>query len=162
MKIKFLGTPDYVSPIKNAIAKNFELVDSDPDLIVVASYGKILTQEELSKPKYGCINIHPSQLPKFRGPTPIQTQILKNIRKSGISFIKMDKEIDHGPILKIIPFEITDSDTFESAVDRAFSAAAEELPGVISDYISGKIKPIEQKHEEATITQILKREDGFL
>lgn len=161
MKIKFLGTPDYVSPVRNAISQNFELVDKDPDLIVVASYGKILTQKELSAPKYGCINIHPSRLPKFRGSTPIQTQILQGVKESGISFIKMDDKVDHGPVLKIIPFEIKDSDTFESAVGRAFREAAEELPRVISDYTSNKIKPVPQDHSKASFTKLFKRGSGF-
>lgn len=164
MKILFLGTPDFVLPVRKSVEENFEAVDSikNCDLIVVASYGKILTAEELSFPKYGAINIHPSALPKYRGPSPIQTQILDGVEKSAITFIKMDEEVDHGPIIGQIPFEIKDSDTFGNVAQRAFKIAGEHLPKVISNYIKGQIKLSSQDDSKATYTPRLTRQSGFI
>src|SRR3989304_3548037 len=101
LKIIFLGTPSFGKPIQDELAKRFSLVDSlnEADLGIVAAYGKILTEKELNTPKYGLINIHPSLLPKYRGSSPIQEAILNGDNFSGITIIKMDKEIDHGPII---------------------------------------------------------------
>jgi methionyl-tRNA formyltransferase len=162
MKVAFLGSSDFVGPVKQAIAKNFELVENEPDLIVVASYGKILSKEELSLPKYGALNIHPSKLPKYRGPSPIQSQILDGISESAVSFIKMDEEVDHGPIVASIPFEISNEDTFESAAKKAFNVSADNLSKILEEYVSGKIKQVEQNHKEATYTKLLTRNDGYV
>ncbi|MBU1031558.1 methionyl-tRNA formyltransferase, partial [Patescibacteria group bacterium] len=99
MKIAFLGTPQFVQPIKDRLAKHFTLTDSlnEADLGVVAAYGRILTKEELNAPKCGFINVHPSLLPKYRGPSPIQSAILNGDKISGITIIKIDEEMDHGP-----------------------------------------------------------------
>jgi len=77
LKVTFLGTPPFVQPIQDTLVKHFTLVESlnNTDLGVIAAYGKILTPQELNTPKYGCINIHPSLLPKYRGPSPIQQAI---------------------------------------------------------------------------------------
>lgn len=164
LRVVFLGTPDYVEPVGQTLKENFEIVQEpqDSEIIVVASYGKILTKEELSTPKFGAINIHPSKLPKYRGSSPIQSQILDGVKESAITFIKMDEEVDHGPIISSIPFEISENDTFESAVRRAFKEAANALPDIINRYVSGRIKPVEQKHFESTFTKILRKEDGFI
>lgn len=162
MKIAFLGSSEFVKPVKDTIARSFELVEKNPELIIVASYGKILSKTQLSTPKYGAINIHPSHLPKYRGPSPIQNQILDGVKESAITFIKMDEEVDHGPILKTIPFEILDNDTFESAAKRAFDTAANALPQVIREFTSGKIELIEQNHSEASYTKLLRKEDGYV
>lgn len=162
LKIAFLGTPDFVSPIKENLAKHFTMVDSldKADLAAVAAYGHILTKEELETPKFGCINIHPSLLPQYRGPTPIQTAILNGDKESGITIIKMDEEIDHGPILYQEGLELSDSDTFDSLSKKMFLRASEILPKIITDFTQGKIKPIPQNHSQATYTRQLTREDG--
>ena len=92
MKISFLGTPPFVQPIRTALAKNFTIVDSldKAELVVVAAYGQILTKDQLESPKYGCINVHPSLLPKYRGSSPIQSTILNGEKITGVTFIKMD------------------------------------------------------------------------
>lgn len=163
MKITFLGTPDYVQPIKETLAKNFELVDNpqDADLTVVASYGKILTQEELSAAKFGSINVHPSLLPKYRGATPIQSAILNGDKISGITIIKMDEEVDHGPILYQEEMTFEDTDTFESLSKKTFLRASEILPQLINNYLSGKITPQIQDHSQATFCSRLTKESGY-
>lgn len=163
-KVLFLGTPDFVRPVKKALEENFELVSNIEiaDLIVVASYGKILKSKELNTPKYGAINIHPSALPKYRGSSPIQTQILDNVKESAITFIKMDEEVDHGDIIEQIPFEIKDSDTFESAVKRAFQLASMHLPNLVSNYIKEPTKITPQDDSKATYTEHLTRQSGYI
>lgn len=163
LSVVFLGTPSFVQPIKAALAKHFTLVDnpSEADLGVVAAYGKILKQEELSAPKYGLINVHPSLLPKYRGPSPIQQAVLNGDKTSGISIIKMDEEVDHGPILYQETLELSDRDTFDSLSKRMFQRSAEILPQLIKDFIEGKITQEEQNHTEATYCSMLTRESGY-
>lgn len=163
MKIAFLGTPTFVQPIKKNLAKHYTLVDSlqEADLAVVAAYGKILTKKELNTPKYGCINIHPSLLPKYRGPSPIQTAILNRDKISGITIIKMDEKIDHGPIIYQEQLELSDKDNFDTLSKKMFLRAAELLPKVITNFIEGTIKLQPQNHTLATYCTQLKKEDGY-
>jgi len=163
MKIAFLGTPDFVRPIKDILAKYYTLVDSldEADLAVVAAFGKILTPEELNAPKYGSINVHPSLLPKYRGPSPIQEAILNGDKVSGITIIKMDEEVDHGPILYQEEIILSDQDTFDTLSKKMFLRASEVLPEVIEDFIQGKIQPKEQNHTEATFCKLLTKENGY-
>lgn len=163
MKIVFLGTPPFVQSIKKALATHFTLVDSlsDADLTVVASYGRILTKDELDTPKYGCINIHPSLLPKYRGPSPIQQAILSGDKVSGITIIKMDEEVDHGPIIYQEQIELSDSDNFDTLSKKMFLRAAEILPKIIDDFVAGKLKPKLQDQAAATYCNRLTRESGY-
>ncbi len=163
IKIAFLGTPDFVEPIKEVLSKNFTLIDSldQADLAVVAAYGQILTKNQLDTPKFGCINIHPSLLPAFRGPSPIQAAILNGDKTSGITVIKMDEEVDHGPIIYQQELELSDQATFDSLSKKMFLKAAEILPQLIKDYLDGKITPNRQDHTKATFCERLSRESGY-
>lgn len=84
-----------------------ELESLDADLYVVSGYGKIIPKRILDLPKYGSVNIHPSLLPKFRGPTPVQAAILAGEEVSGVTIIKMDEKMDHGPILASKELELS-------------------------------------------------------
>ncbi|MCL4366194.1 methionyl-tRNA formyltransferase [Patescibacteria group bacterium] len=163
LTILFLGTPDFVQPIKDTLAQHFTLVDSleQADLGVVAAYGKILTPEELTKPKYGLINVHPSLLPKYRGPSPIQQAILNGDKISGITIIKMDEEVDHGPIIYQQPLELSDSDNFDTLSKKMFLETTKVLPKIIDDFVSGKITPKIQDDTQATYCNRLTRESGY-
>lgn len=175
MKIVFLGTPSYVDPIISELEQNFDLIKTvrsandnleelqnlDPDLFVVASFGKIIPDHVLKLPKLGAINIHPSKLPKYRGPSPLQSQILDGVTGSAISFILMDSEMDHGPILKQIDFQILENDTFESLCEKMFGESAKYIPEVVNGLADGSIKPEEQNHAEATFTKLVEKENGY-
>ena len=163
IKITFLGTPDFVKPIRDVLAKHYTLVDSldKADLGVIAAYGRILTKNELNAPKYGCINIHPSLLPKYRGPSPIQSAILAGDKTSGITVIKMDEEVDHGPIIYQEQIELSDNDNFDILSKKMFLRAAEVLPQVIEDFVDGKIKPVEQNQAEVSYCDRLTRKSGY-
>lgn len=175
MKIVFFGTPNYVDPIIKTLDENFELLKTirspsdsfeslaqlKPDLFVVASYGKIIPGEVLTFPKLGAINIHPSKLPLYRGPSPLQAQILDGVSNSAISYILMDSEMDHGPILQQKDFQISEIDTFEFLCEKTFLKSAEFLPAVINGFADGFIKPTEQNHTQATFTKLITKEDGY-
>ncbi len=139
-----------------------QLRNLNADLFIVAAYGKIISPAVLELPKLGAINIHPSLLPKYRGPTPIQTTLLNGDGTSGITFMKMDAQMDHGPILHQIPFTLEKTDTFAWLMQSKFAQAAQILPHVIEDYIAGKIKPQAQDDAEATYTKIIKKADGYI
>jgi len=129
-----------------------------PDLFVVAAYGKIIPQQILDIPKLGAINIHPSKLPQFRGSSPIQATILSGIKNSAITIIKMDEQMDHGPVIKTIPFEINENETFQSLAEKTFRLAAQILPSTIQS----QFNLIDQDHAKATYTKIITKQDGFI
>lgn len=163
MKIAFLGTPDFVQPIKESLSKHFTLVEQleTADLGVVAAYGHILTKEELQTTKFGLINVHPSLLPKYRGPSPIQQAILNGDKTSGITIIKIDEEVDHGPIIYQETLELSSNDNFDTLSKKTFLRSAEILPQIIEDFTAGKIKPKEQDHAKATYCPKLTRDSGY-
>lgn len=163
MKVVFLGTPDFVKPIKDILAKRFTLVNSlnEADLGVVAAYGHIFTKEELNTPKYGFINVHPSLLPKYRGPSPIQQTILNGDKVSGITIIKMDEGVDHGPIIYQESLDLSNKDSFQTLSKKMFQRAADILPKIIRDFIAEKIKPHGQNHTMVLFCPKLTRESGY-
>lgn len=138
-----------------------ELKKLAPDLLVVAAYGKLIPEDILSIAKFGALNVHPSLLPKYRGASPIQQAILNGDPKTGVSIIKMDKEMDHGPLVFSKEFEILENDTFETLSLRLFYETAKFLPDVIKDFTAGNIKPEAQNDKEASFCTTIKREDGF-
>jgi methionyl-tRNA formyltransferase len=164
LKVIFLGTPEFVQPIKKALGNHFILVNSmeKSDLAVVAAYGKILTENQLETPKFGCINIHPSLLPKYRGPSPIQQAILNGDKVSGITIIYMDKEVDHGPIIYQESLDIPHDANFHNLSKKMFLRAAEILPHIIENLVAGKIKLREQNHNKSTYSNLLTRESGYI
>ncbi len=137
-----------------------KLLAMKPDLAVVAAYGKIIPKNILALPRYGTINVHPSLLPKYRGASPIQNAILSGDKKTGITIMKLDEEMDHGGIISNIQVQISNLDTYENLSQKLAETGAELLIKTIPNYVSGKIKPVEQNHAEATYTKIIKKEDG--
>lgn len=138
-----------------------ELKALNPDIFVVAAYGKIIPNSILSVPKLGAINIHPSLLPLLRGPSPIQTAILQGVKESGITIIKMDEKMDHGPIISQWGFIISPTDTFETLQRKMFEDASVKIPVIISNYLNNPNELVEQDDSEATYCQIIKKEDGY-
>jgi methionyl-tRNA formyltransferase len=133
----------------------------EPDLIVVADYGKIIPKNILDIPKFGALNIHPSLLPKYRGPSPIQYTILNGDKETGVTIILMDVKIDHGPIVAISDFrlpisDLTYSELLKKLADLGGSLSVETLP----QWFCGEIKPVPQDESQVTYTKILTREDG--
>lgn len=138
--------------------KNFHKLA--PDVCIVASYGKIIPSRYLEVPKYGFINIHPSPLPKYRGPSPIQTAILNGNTETGVAVMLMDEKVDNGPILGSIKYHLADDKGYKQTEKELAELGAELLIEILPKYISGEIKPQEQNHTEATFTKMLTREDS--
>lgn len=143
---------------KNILDSKFQILDSD--LVVVAAFGQILPKEILEIPKYGCLNVHASLLPKYRGPSPIQCAILNGEKETGATIILMDEKIDHGPILTQRKTTIGSNETQKQLYDRLAILGAELLIDTIPDWLRGKIRVRCQDEKRATYTKILKREDG--
>jgi len=137
-----------------------EILNSKPDLIVVAAYGQILPKEILEIPKYDCLNVHPSLLPKYRGASPIQYAILNGDKKTGVTIILMDEKMDHGPILNQRAILIEEKETAATLHDKLAELGTNLLGETISKWIRGMIKPQPQDDTKATFTKILTREDG--
>lgn len=132
------------------------------DLGVCAAYGKIISKEALNKFKYGILNIHPSLLPKYRGASPIQAAIVSGDTQTGVTIIKMDEKMDHGPVVTQFKEEILPEDTADSLRKRLFERSAQVLLDLIPNFTKGRINLKEQNHKEATFTKILKKEDGYI
>lgn len=133
--------------------------DYGADLGIVADYGKIIPQAILDLFPLGCLNIHPSLLPKYRGPSPIQTAILNGDKETGVTIIKLDSQMDHGPIIASVKLTIDNLNAMELS-EKLAQAGADLLIKTLPDYLSGEIKPLPQNERDATFTKILKREDG--
>ncbi len=172
MNVIFFGTPSFVEPIFEALQKHHavtrfngetiqQLNSQTPDLFIVAAYGKILPHEVITIPKYGSLNIHPSLLPKYRGPSPLQATILNGDTETGVSIIQMDEKMDHGPLLYQEKVALSGDETFESLAVTLFGKAAHALPKVIDEYIKKPNLPKTQNNTDATFTQLIKKEDGY-
>jgi len=133
-----------------------------PDLIVVAAYGQILRPNVLQLPHYGCINIHGSLLPRWRGAAPIQAAILAGDAETGITIMQMDEGIDTGPVLSRSILPIAEDDTAGTLFDKLAPLGADLLVETLPKYISGETQPQPQPEEGATYAKMLKKEDGRL
>ncbi len=139
-----------------------QLNEWNPDLIVVAAFGQILPEEVLELPEWGCLNVHASLLPRWRGAAPVQASILHGDTKTGITIMKMDAGLDTGPILTQWPTPIDPQETGGQLTDRLSEIGACLLLETIPSYLEGSVKPIEQDHSEATYAPMLKKSDGAL
>ena len=167
LKILFFGTPEFAMPVLETLVKNgynvshfqskslkneqtfkaFKLLN--PDLCVVAAYGKILPSRYL-------------EVPKYRGPSPIQTAILNGDKKTGVSIMVVDEEVDHGPILAQREFLISNFQfsNHDELAKKLFELGAKLLIETLPKYIRGEIRSVKQDHGQATFTKMFSREDG--
>ncbi|MDO8583485.1 MAG: methionyl-tRNA formyltransferase [bacterium] len=150
-----------VSILSNPDLKSL-IINLQSPVAVLADFGLIIPKKILNAFPLGIINIHPSLLPKYRGPTPVQTAILNGEKITGVSIMKLDEEIDHGPILGQEKEEILNTDTSESLYKRLFDKGASLLLKLLPEYLNGSLEPIPQNHKEATFTKHLTRQDGFI
>jgi methionyl-tRNA formyltransferase len=139
-----------------------DLAGLKPDMIVVASFGIILPQSVLDIPTYCCLNLHPSLLPLYRGPTPIPAAILVGDDVTGTSIMLIDKNIDSGPILAQRKVPIEPSDTTQSLTGKLAHISADLLMETLPGWLSRSITPRTQRHEDATYTKMLNKNDGAL
>jgi methionyl-tRNA formyltransferase len=133
-----------------------------PDLIVVAAFGQILRQEVLDMAPFGCVNVHGSLLPRWRGAAPIQASILAGDNETGITIMKMDAGVDTGPILSQRAMAISPEDTGGSLFDKLSMLGASLLLETLPRYLSGELIPTPQTEEGVTYAPRLTRQDGHL
>jgi methionyl-tRNA formyltransferase len=133
-----------------------------PDLIVVTAFGQILRRSVLELPRYGCINVHASLLPRWRGAAPIQAAILHGDSQTGATIMIMDPGVDTGPILTQRAIEIRPDDTAETLGGRLSEAGAGLLIETLPGYLDGSIQPRAQENDQATYAAMLSKEEGLL
>ena len=131
------------------------------DLLVVVAYGKILPDWVLEYPKFGCLNIHFSLLPKWRGAAPIQKAIANGDKLSGISFMKIVNELDAGPIYERFNVDIEDNDFFQ-AEEKLLETSLMHISSVINEIVANNKQPKEQNSKEVTYAEKIDRGDGLM
>jgi methionyl-tRNA formyltransferase len=131
-----------------------------PDLMVVVAYGQILPQRLLDIPPHGCLNVHTSLLPKYRGAAPIQWAIADGEPETGVTIMKLDAGLDTGPVLAVRRTPILPTDDSQTLHDRLAQLGAELLMETIPGHVAGRITPQPQPAEGATYAAKIKKEDG--
>lgn len=137
-----------------------ELTELNPDVIVVAAYGKILPKPVLELPPFGCINVHASILPKYRGAAPVNWAIARGEKITGVTIMRMDEGMDTGDILLTHEVQIEDDDTGETLARKLSHAGAELLLTALGNLKRGESQPRRQDDSLATYAPMLKKEDG--
>ena len=151
--------PEKIKELKDDVSFQ-NLLEPRPDAFVVVSYGKILPQWFLDISAKGIVNVHGSLLPRWRGASPIQAAIAAGDTESGVTIMRIDADMDHGPVLATEEEPISDSDTGKTLHDHLAEHGAKILPDVLAGYLDGSIQPREQDHDLATYCKILTRDDG--
>ena len=131
-----------------------------PDAIIVIAYGQIIPPDILAIPKYGCLNLHASLLPKHRGASPIQSAIAAGDKTSGVTLMKMDSGLDTGPIIAQTKLNIATDETGESLHDKLARLSAKTLLQYLPGYLTGKLTPQPQAENQATYAPKLTRQSG--
>jgi len=139
-----------------------QLLHWSPDLIIVAAFGQILRTAVLDLPNFGCVNVHASLLPRWRGAAPIQAAILHGEDQTGITIMRMDSGIDTGPTLTRKSIQITKEDTAGTLMVKLSELGADLLMETLPSYLSGQLLPMPQNDSLATYAPMIKKEDGLL
>ena len=156
-----LGIPvEQPATLRNPVAVN-RLSAYAPDLVVVAAYGRLLPTEVLNLPRFGCLNLHPSLLPRHRGPSPVAGAILAGDDATGVTVMLLDAGMDTGPIVAQRSRSIGPEDDAETLTAELFRDGAALLNELIPDWIAGALAAVPQDDEQATYTSKLERADGL-
>jgi methionyl-tRNA formyltransferase len=157
-----LGIP-VIQPEKLRLPEAMEQLHTwHPELIVVAAFGQILKKDVLELPQFGCINVHASLLPRWRGAAPINAAILHGDEETGVTIMQMDVGLDTGPMLSKRSIPIMRDDTAGSIFDKLSRLGSDLLSETLPDYLSGKLTPTPQPEESVTYAPMLKKEEGQL
>lgn len=148
--------PEKISNDENVLS---ELKKLNPDIIITAAYGQLVPETILEIPKYKCINVHGSLLPKLRGGAPIQYSILEDHEKTGITIMYMVKKLDAGDMISKVEVDILDSDNYESLHDKLSIAGRDLLKETLPNIFTGNIAPEKQDDSLATFARNILRED---
>jgi methionyl-tRNA formyltransferase len=157
-----LGIP-VLQPEKLRLPEAMEQLRAwNSDLIVVTAFGQILRKDVLELPRYGCINVHASLLPRWRGAAPINAAILHGDEETGVTIMQMDVGLDTGPMLSQRSIRLMPEDTAGTAFEKLSTLGADLLLEALPNYLSGKLTPIPQPEEGVTYAPMLKKEEGKL
>ncbi len=164
-----------ISPVKQYASQNnlpilqFDRLDENfvaelkkylPATFVVVAYGRIIPETILNLSQLPAINLHPSRLPELRGPSPIQTAILRGFKSTAVSLMQLDKKMDHGPILGQIKANISPTDDFLGLSGKLSQLGAQLLADKINTYLSGQLQAVPQNDKGASYCELIKKTDG--
>jgi methionyl-tRNA formyltransferase len=149
-------------PLKmSEIVKNIEKLEDTP-IGVLVSYGKIIPQSVINLFEPGIVNVHPSLLPKYRGPSPVESAILNGDTETGVSIMQLSAEMDAGPVYRQVVFPLSDTETAPDLENKLAELGAQELVTILPSIINGTLQPVIQDDSVATYCKLLKKEDGIL
>ena len=138
-----------------------ELASLQPDVIVVAAYGKLLPSAVLEAAPHGCLNLHPSLLPSYRGPSPVASAIVDGLEETGVTLMLLDEGMDTGPMIARRAYPVLPDDTAATLTAALFKLGGELLLESLGPWVEGRLTAEPQDHSAATITQKLERGDGL-
>lgn len=142
-----------------SIKKDYKkVIDAKPDIIITCAYGKIIPKELIDYPKYGCVNIHASLLPKYRGAAPIQWALINGEEYTGVTLMYMDEFMDTGDIIDTVKYKIEDSDDIGTLHDKLSNLGTNLLDKNLEYLFSGNVKRIKQNEECATYAKMIERD----
>ena len=156
------GIPLYHPQSLRTIESTQPIRDWQPDLIVVAAFGQILRPHLLELPKYGCLNVHASLLPRWRGASPIQHAILAGDKETGVSLMQMDKGLDTGAVYVKEAIPLVPDETAATLHDKLAELGAKMMVDYLDDIIAGIYPPIPQDNSQSTYAPMIKKGDGQL
>ena len=165
-EIKFSEVKEYA--LKNGITvlqpekirTDYEkIISLNPDIIITCAYGQIIPKELLSFPKYKCVNIHASLLPKLRGGAPIHKAIIDGYDKTGVTIMYMDEKMDSGDIIYQEEIKIEDTDNVGTLFDKLSKLGANMIIKILPDIINGNINPVKQNEDDVTYAYNITREE---
>ncbi|MFW5853116.1 MAG: methionyl-tRNA formyltransferase [Patescibacteria group bacterium] len=159
--VKTWSTEYKLPLLQPASLKDWLPSGSQPDFLLTASYGLFLPKKLLQYPKKGCLNIHPSLLPLYRGPAPVVAAILSDNKYTGVSIMLMDQKMDHGPILAQAQTEINHKWLLPLSQELA-EIGANLLADLLPQWLTDEIKPTPQNHALATFSQKISKQDGLI
>ena len=173
------GRREAISPLKEySVSKNYRVLQPEnfrgnsseintlkkfnADIAVVAAYGILLPPEVLSAFRHGCINLHPSLLPKYRGASPVSSTILAGDKYTGVTIIQLDSGMDSGPILSQEKIKLQGDEFCDKLTMDLFMLGSKLVSKTISEFATGNIEIVQQDHDKATFTEKLSRNDGLI
>ena len=155
-----LGVPVFQPASLRAEAAQEQLAGLGADVIVVAAYGQLLPAAALNAPSLGCLNLHPSLLPKYRGPSPVATAILEGETVTGVTLMLLDEGMDTGPIVAQLAYPLSGNETAGDLTPELFQLGAQLLLDTLGPWAAGKVTAKAQDATLATTTRRLQRSDG--
>ena len=148
--------------LKNNNEEELFLNELKPDIILVVSFGQMIPKNLLNIPKYGFINIHASLLPKLRGAAPIQRSIMNRDKESGISIMKINENLDTGPVCNTYRIKINQNDNFINISEKLSHLASEKILDNLDNILNGEVKFLEQDHSKATYAEKILKSEGLI